>query len=260
MESHADQLDFGLPTEAFGQSESLTRRLRHILELYPEGPSILSELIQVTRLTTGEQGVPACGCSGHRLDHRRLLACCCRMRTMRAPRRCGSCTTPGATARRPCWGRRWPSGRWVPCQTQWTGARRSQVLTDDSLCCVRLQGPALYLFNDATFSKEDFANIARIGQASKLDKVGRNASIVNPKEIRVTDGLEPVLCRLLRACRSCRRAASAWASTARTTPPTCPCSCRVTTWSSSTPTPSTSQAPPRSSQVRHLSEPALPIR
>lgn len=46
------------------------------------------------------------------------------------------------------------------------------MLTDDSLCCVRLQGPALYLFNDATFSKEDFANIARIGQASKLDKVG----------------------------------------------------------------------------------------
>lgn len=54
MESHADQLDFGLPTEAFGQSELLTRRLRHILELYPEGPSILSELIQVTRLATGE--------------------------------------------------------------------------------------------------------------------------------------------------------------------------------------------------------------
>ena len=31
MESHADALDFGLPTEAFGQTESLTRRLRHIL-------------------------------------------------------------------------------------------------------------------------------------------------------------------------------------------------------------------------------------
>lgn len=31
MESHADSLDFGLPSEAFGQTESLTRRLRHIL-------------------------------------------------------------------------------------------------------------------------------------------------------------------------------------------------------------------------------------
>ena len=33
------------------------------------------------------------------------------------------------------------------------------------------QGPALYLFNDGVFSPQDFQNIARIGQASKLDKV-----------------------------------------------------------------------------------------
>jgi sacsin len=45
--SETDSLGFELPSEAFGQAESLTRRLRHILELYPEGPSILSELIQV---------------------------------------------------------------------------------------------------------------------------------------------------------------------------------------------------------------------
>ena len=32
--------------EAFGQAEPLTRRLRHILELYAEGPGILNELIQ----------------------------------------------------------------------------------------------------------------------------------------------------------------------------------------------------------------------
>jgi hypothetical protein len=37
MESHADTIDFGLPTEAFGQTESLTRRLRHILGEAPMG-------------------------------------------------------------------------------------------------------------------------------------------------------------------------------------------------------------------------------
>jgi hypothetical protein len=44
--THATSMDFGIQSESFGQSESITRRLRHILELYPEGPSILSELIQ----------------------------------------------------------------------------------------------------------------------------------------------------------------------------------------------------------------------
>ena len=43
----SDVIDLGLQdAEAFGQSESLTGRLRHILELYPDGPQILSELIQ----------------------------------------------------------------------------------------------------------------------------------------------------------------------------------------------------------------------
>lgn len=46
-ESHTSAIDFGLPSEAFGQSEVITRRLQHILKLYPEGPSILGELIQV---------------------------------------------------------------------------------------------------------------------------------------------------------------------------------------------------------------------
>ncbi len=42
-----DSLDFAIPHgEAFGQAEPLTRRLKHILELYPEGPGLLCELIQ----------------------------------------------------------------------------------------------------------------------------------------------------------------------------------------------------------------------
>lgn len=33
------------------------------------------------------------------------------------------------------------------------------------------QGPALYCYNDATFSPRDFQNLAKIGQASKLEKL-----------------------------------------------------------------------------------------
>ena len=36
--SSSDMVALSVPAEAFGQSESLTRRLRHILEQYPEGP------------------------------------------------------------------------------------------------------------------------------------------------------------------------------------------------------------------------------
>jgi sacsin len=34
------------------------------------------------------------------------------------------------------------------------------------------QGPSLCVFNDAAFTERDFQNVARIGQASKLDKLG----------------------------------------------------------------------------------------
>lgn len=32
------EFDLGVPGESFGQQESLTRRLKHILQMYPEGP------------------------------------------------------------------------------------------------------------------------------------------------------------------------------------------------------------------------------
>ena len=45
--SSANTLSIGLQSsEAFGQHESLTSRLKHILQLYPDGPGILNELIQ----------------------------------------------------------------------------------------------------------------------------------------------------------------------------------------------------------------------
>ena len=113
METHADTMDFGLSgaeAEAFGQSEALTSRLRHILELYPEGPSILSELIQ----NADDAGAST-------------------VRVMYSERRYGTSSLLG------------------------------QKMAD-------WQGPALYFYNDAIFSPQDFQNIARIGQASKLDK------------------------------------------------------------------------------------------
>eukprot|EP00884_Botryococcus_braunii_P020227 jgi/Botrbrau1/6889/Bobra.67_3s0008.1 len=43
----ADSMQLGLHTaEAFGQSESLTTRLKHIIDVYADGPGILMELIQ----------------------------------------------------------------------------------------------------------------------------------------------------------------------------------------------------------------------
>lgn len=45
--SSADSMQLGLHTaEAFGQSESLTTRLKHIIEVYADGPGILMELVQ----------------------------------------------------------------------------------------------------------------------------------------------------------------------------------------------------------------------
>jgi sacsin len=42
----AISLAAGGDVEAFGQSEALTKRIARILEQYPDGPNILSELIQ----------------------------------------------------------------------------------------------------------------------------------------------------------------------------------------------------------------------
>ena len=46
IEEEAEDLLTGFDASSFGQAEPLTGRLHHILELYPEGPGILSELIQ----------------------------------------------------------------------------------------------------------------------------------------------------------------------------------------------------------------------
>ena len=39
--------------EAFGQHEALTVRLKHIVEMYADGPGILCELVQVSFLAPG---------------------------------------------------------------------------------------------------------------------------------------------------------------------------------------------------------------
>lgn len=48
------EFDLGLPGESFGQQESLTRRLKHILQMYPEGP----RCAQVFFLPPGARTLP----------------------------------------------------------------------------------------------------------------------------------------------------------------------------------------------------------
>lgn len=43
----ADSMQLGMESmEAFGQSEALTTRLKHIIDAYADGPGILLELVQ----------------------------------------------------------------------------------------------------------------------------------------------------------------------------------------------------------------------
>lgn len=95
---------------AFGQHEPITRRLRHILEMYPEGAGILCEMVQ---------------------------------------------------------------------NADDAGAREVRVVLDlrsrgsRSLLSSRLseyQGPCLWVQNDAEFSENDWRNLVRVGQGSKLEK------------------------------------------------------------------------------------------
>lgn len=96
---------------AFGQHESLTRRLKNILALYPEGPGVLYEMIQ----NADDAGASEV----------------CFMLNMDSY---GDNSLLGPKLK--CW-----------------------------------QGPALYVYNNATFTENDFQNLSQIGQASKLDKV-----------------------------------------------------------------------------------------
>lgn len=97
--------------EAFGQAESLTNRLRTILDMYPDGSPIFSELIQ---------------------------------------------------------------------NADDAGATMVRILLDENSygtesllapAMAPLQGPALLFYNNSTFTESDFRSLARIGQASKLEKL-----------------------------------------------------------------------------------------
>eukprot|EP01083_Nonionella_stella_P165464 550499_1 len=96
---------------AFGQQESLTRRLKDILRKYPEGPSILYEFLQNSDDAKAKNVVIMLNEKHYRTDS--LL-----------------------------------SSELKP-----------------------LQGPALLIWNDAQFSENDFLNLSRIGQGSKLQKL-----------------------------------------------------------------------------------------
>ncbi|OQS05175.1 hypothetical protein THRCLA_02648, partial [Thraustotheca clavata] len=97
--------------ESFGQSEPLTTRLAHILEQYPEGTSVIHELIQ-------------------------------------------NADDAGAT-------------RFNVCLNLATYESSSLLSANMGTW----QGPALYCYNDATFNDADFANLAKIGQGHKLNRI-----------------------------------------------------------------------------------------
>uniref|UniRef100_A0A7S2UD61 U-box domain-containing protein n=1 Tax=Attheya septentrionalis TaxID=420275 RepID=A0A7S2UD61_9STRA len=113
LQDKADTIDFGggVVHESFSQSESLTRRLRNIIEMYPEGPQQLSELIQ-------------------NADDARATV----VKFVVSHKNHGESSLLGQKL------------------SAW-------------------QGPALLCYNDATFTDRDFQNLARIGQASKLEKL-----------------------------------------------------------------------------------------
>eukprot|EP00606_Chrysophyceae_sp_TOSAG23-5_P000186 GSChrysophyteH2.ASY1.ANO1.1559.1 assembled CDS len=97
--------------QAFGQAESLTKRLKTILDMYPDGNPIFSELIQ-------------------------------------------NADDAGATSVRIM----------LDENTYPTESLLSSKMAS-------LQGPSLIVWNDATFSENDYRSLARIGHGHKLDKV-----------------------------------------------------------------------------------------
>ncbi|CAI5741174.1 unnamed protein product [Peronospora destructor] len=111
-ESGHEAMSFGGEgdVEVFGQTEALTKRIAHILEQYPDGPNIISELIQ-----NADDAGAARVC---------VLYNSCSYGT---------------------------SSLLSPAMAKW-------------------QGPSLFCYNDAEFSDGDFINLARIGQASKLQR------------------------------------------------------------------------------------------
>uniref|UniRef100_A0A7S3QAL4 Uncharacterized protein n=1 Tax=Chaetoceros debilis TaxID=122233 RepID=A0A7S3QAL4_9STRA len=113
LQNNADMISFGdgVVHEAFGQSESLTRRLKNIVEMYPEGPQQLSELIQ-------------------NADDAKATV----VRFVVSMKQHGTSSLLGQK------------------MSEW-------------------QGGALYCYNDSTFTSRDFDNLAKIGQASKLEKL-----------------------------------------------------------------------------------------
>lgn len=108
ISSNADMITF----EPFGQSESLTRRLKNIIDMYPQGTQQLSELVQ-------------------NADNARATV----VKFVISEKQHGNLSLLGLKM-----------GAW--------------------------QGLALLYYNDSTFTEWDFQNLSRIGQASKLEKLG----------------------------------------------------------------------------------------
>jgi sacsin len=129
---------------SFGQRIDICSRIREILINYPEGTSLLKEIVQVT--SPAPQATRAC-----RKRCRTIL-------TLRPSWRCAFQNADDA------------------------GAKKLVFLLDhrhhaaSTLAYEKLaafQGPALCVFNDGVFRESDFESISRIGDSVKREEAGK---------------------------------------------------------------------------------------
>jgi hypothetical protein len=148
----------------FGQKVDLTARLREILLNYPEGTSILKELVQVrvSRQAVCSGAPPAlkhlssssitCAC----LSVLRCAACCRTLMTQRRPQ-CGLCWTTTSTVqvRRACWHACMQQQRSAPglkfCYIPPLLLHAGSLLSPQ---LAQFQGPALLAYNDGVFNEK----------------------------------------------------------------------------------------------------------
>ena len=154
----------------FGQKVDLTARLREILLNYPEGTSIVKELVQNAvraardvRSGHGAWRVPRHSEKQTAISPPRFVSSHVRSPTFSSSRH--------------------PHFSFLPWRRQDdAGARTVRVCLDErqhgttSLAYEKLagfQGAALLVFNDSTFQEADFESISRIGDSVKREQVGK---------------------------------------------------------------------------------------
>jgi sacsin len=171
--------------ESFGQKVDLTARLREILQNYPEGTTILRELLQ--------NAVRA----AHAFGLARLCRAARRVQPLTPRARAGITSQDDAGARtvRLCLDTR-------------THGKGTLAFAE----AAAFQGPALLAFNDAVFTEADFQSISRIGDSVKREQEGKTGRF-GCAALRSQGQLRSAACRCVRALAF----ASLWRPRARAT-------------------------------------------